>query len=226
MLAAALFTPAGLVGLALGLLSSGAAPAVAAEVNTPVVSGLRWRSGASVDSPFVDFAGWRGRAIDANVVFVHTDDSWADLMGWLKDVRYKVSLKRSPLPVISLPMLPDEAARQFAACARGDFDGYFRQYGQQLAAAGRGHAVIRLGWEANRNRPWSPVTADDIPGYVECFRREAAALKSTAPDLKIEWAMGRMSFVPFNVMDMYPGDAHVDVIGVHYYDNVGPKIST
>jgi hypothetical protein len=38
--------------------------------------------------------------------------------------------------------------------------------------------------------------------------------------------MGRISNVPFNVMDMYPGDEHVDVIGVHYYDNVGPKIAT
>jgi beta-mannanase len=86
--------------------------------------------------------------------------------------------------------------------------------------------VVRLGWEANKTRPWSPATAADIPDYVTCFQREAASLKSTAPNLRIEWAMGRISNVPFNVMDMYPGDEHVDVIGVHYYDNVGPKIAT
>jgi beta-mannanase len=123
-------------------------------------------------------------------------------------------------------MLPKDAARQFAACAGGAFDDYFRQYGQRIAAAGAGHAVVRLGWEANKTRPWSPSTAADIPDYVTCFQREAAALRSTAPDIEVEWAMGRISNVPFNVMDMYPGDEHVDVIGVHYYDNVGPKIAT
>jgi hypothetical protein len=204
----------------------GAAPAVAAEVNTPVVSGLPWRSGASVDSPFVDFAGWRGRRLDANVMFVATHDSWASMTQWFTGLRSKAGIRRSPLPVISLPMLPKDAAKQFAACARGDFDGHFRQYGQLIASAGAGHAVVRLGWEANKTRPWSPSTAADIPDYVTCFQREAASLKSTAPNLRIEWAMGRISNVPFNVMDMYPGDEHVDVIGVHYYDNVGPKIAT
>ena len=226
MLVAALFTPAGLAGLALGLLSSGAAPAVAAEINTPVVSGLRWRSGASVDSPFVDFAGWRGRRLDANVLFISTQDSWAGMTQWFNGLKSMAGIRRSPLPAISLPMLPGEAAKQFGACARGDFDGDFRQYGEQIAAAGAGHAVVRLGWEANKTRPWSPSTAADIPDYVTCFQREAAALRSTAPSVKIEWAMGRISAVPFDVMDMYPGNAHVDVIGVHYYDNVAPKIAT
>jgi hypothetical protein len=132
----------------------------------------------------------------------------------------------SPQFVISLGMLPKSAAKQFAACARGDFDGYFRQFGSIFARIGAGQAVVRLGWEANKTRPWSPDTAANVPDYVACFQREAEALKSTAPNLKIEWTMGRISAVPFNVMDMYPGDEHVDVIGVHYYDNVGPKIST
>jgi hypothetical protein len=176
MLAAALFTPAGLAGLALGLLSSGPAPAVAAEVDTPVLSGLPWRSGASVDSPFVDFAGWRGRRLDANVMFVATHDSWASMTQWFTGLRSKAGIRRSPLPVISLPMLPKDAAKQFAACARGDFDGHFRQYGQLIASAGAGTAVVRLGWEANKTRPWSPSTAADIPDYVTCFQREAASL--------------------------------------------------
>jgi beta-mannanase len=86
--------------------------------------------------------------------------------------------------------------------------------------------VVRLGWEANKSRPWSPETAADVPDYVACFRREARALKSAAPGLKVEWTVGRISSVRFNLMNMYPGDAHVDHLGLHYYDNVGPKIST
>src|SRR5687767_8604864 len=43
------------------------APASAADVTTPIVSGLTWRSGADGD---YDLAGWRGRPLDIRVVFV------------------------------------------------------------------------------------------------------------------------------------------------------------
>jgi hypothetical protein len=67
-------------------------------------------------------------------------------------------------------------------------------------------------------------TVEGIPDYVGCFRRAAAALKSAAPNLTIEWSVGRQASLPINIMDMYPGDEAVDVIGLHYYDNVSPKI--
>jgi hypothetical protein len=198
----------------------------AMEITTPIVSGLPWRSGASVEAPFVDFASWRGRKLDALVIFVPLT-SWDAMTTRLSGSALKTSVKRSPLLVISLPMLPNVARKQFVACARGDFNDYFRRFGQLIAAAGAGQAVIRLGWEPNHvSRSWGPDTAADIPHYVKCFQQEVEALKSTAPGLRIEWAMGRHSTVPFNVMAMYPGNAHVDHFGVHHYDNIGPKIST
>jgi hypothetical protein len=130
MLAAALFTPAGLAGLALGLLSSGPAPAVAAEVDTPVLSGLPWRSGASVDSPFVDFAGWRGRRLDANVMFVATHDSWASMTRWFDRLEVE--------------------GRHQAQPAAGDQPAD--------AAEGRGEAVRRLR-QGRLRRPTSGSTA-------------------------------------------------------------------
>jgi hypothetical protein len=84
------------------------------------------------------------------------------------------------------------------ACAAGAFDGRFRELGALLARNGAGRAVVRLGWEANHvSRPYAPATEAEIPAYVRCFRREAAALKATAPGIEIEWTMGRRTTSPF-----------------------------
>jgi hypothetical protein len=55
--------PAGLLLAALA-----AAPATAADVTTPMISGLPWRSGATGASPCL--AALRGRALDANNTFL------------------------------------------------------------------------------------------------------------------------------------------------------------
>jgi hypothetical protein len=178
------------------------APAAAAEVNSPILSSLSWRSGSSC--PEKGLATCRGRALDANVAFAGSHETWDAMLKHVQNSWFRNLAKASPQFVISLGMLPKSAAKQFAACARGDFDGYFRQFGSIFARIGAGQAVVRLGWEANKTRPWSPTPRPTIPDYVACFQREAAALKSTAPSLKIEWTMGRISAVPFNVMDMYP----------------------
>ena len=46
-----------------------AAP-LAVEVNSPIVSGLPWRSGASADA---DFGTWRGRELNVRVGFIQHD---------------------------------------------------------------------------------------------------------------------------------------------------------
>jgi hypothetical protein len=136
----------------------------------------------------------------------------------------------SPQLVVSLPMMPKTAPKQHAACARGDFDDHFRRIGAALADAGAGRALIRLGWEYNRgshDHPWGIDTAGEIPAYVACFRREAEALKSAAPGLRIEWTNGRYTRMAVSPTRAYPGDDVVDVVGIHYYDNPNyPRQST
>jgi hypothetical protein len=125
-------------------------------------------------------------------------------------------------------MVPGSAKGQFAACAAGAFDHYFRDFGRLMGEDGAGGAVVRLGIEPNVGsivHPWGVDSADQIPAWIGCFRREAAALKSVAPNLKIEWTMAKRGKLALNVMSLYPGDDAVDLFGVHYYDT-GPVKST
>ena len=173
--------------LAVGLAAAGAVlaslvAASAADRDSPIVSGLPWRSGASCAD--ATYAAWRGgRRLDANVAFFPAA-SWAAMEDEADTSSFRGRVGLSPQLVVSLPMMPKTAPKQHAACARGDFDDHFRRIGAALADAGAGRALIRLGWEYNRgsgSHPWGIDTAGEIPAYVACFRREAEALEVGRP---------------------------------------------
>jgi len=44
-------------------------------------------------------------------------------------------------------------------------------------------------WSVVGDVKLDPETAADVPDYVACFRREARALQSAAPGLKVEWTV-------------------------------------
>ena len=139
----------------------------------------------------------------------------------LQEPLFAANLRLSPQPVISFPLLTRQRQGEHAACAAGQYDVYFRQFGALLAAAGGGQAIVRLGWEANvgsKAHPWGIDTAAQIPAYIGCFRRVAAALKSQAPQIKIEWSNAKRGTLPVSVLNSYPGDDVVDLWGLHYYD--------
>ena len=137
--------------------------------------------------------------------------------------------KRVPLMVVSLPLLTSDTKGQFAQCASGAFDGYFAQIGANLQKAGAQGTVVRLGWEANigsDSHPWGVDSPDQVPTYLACWRRAAAALKASGPRLNIEWTNAKKTAnTALHVTAMYPGDDAVDLVGVHYYDS-GPEKST
>lgn len=104
----------------------------------------------------------------------------------------------------------------------------YREFGALMNQGGAGGAVVRLGWEAivgPGDRPWGIAEVEEIPAYKRCFRRQARALTSLAPNLKIEWSMGKCGDYSFSVLDTYPGDDVVDIWGVQYYDT-WPRKST
>jgi hypothetical protein len=191
----------------------------------PRPSGLSWRSGASCSAS--GFAGWRGRAMDVHVGFTE-HDTWDRMLKHFRGGYFRGFVRRTPQVVVSLPMMPRSAKRQHAACARGQFDATFRQIGALLVQAGAGNAIIRLGWEANigsDSHPWGIDGTRDIPDYKRCFQREVAALKATAPNLKIEWTNAKRGSMSVSTLESYPGDQSVDLMGIHYYNNT-PKIVT
>ena len=140
--------------------------------------------------------------------------NWATINDRLRGAEFRAAAAATPQLVVTLPLLPVNVAKQFAACARGDFDYRYRDFGMLLSQAGAGGAVLRLGWEANigsRSHPWGYDTAADARGYVQCFRRTVAQLKSTAPKVKIEWSNAKAGKPPFSVLNANPGDDVVDL---------------
>jgi hypothetical protein len=185
-------------------------------LQSPIISGLPWRSGiacgAGTDS-------WRNRALDTGWSGIGKK-SWKTMLSAAKSATLRARALSAPQPVIALPLLPQEADGQLPACAKGDFDQRFKDIGAALRNNEAEDAVIRLGKEANRGRSaFGYDSDDDLPYYIGCFRKAAAALKSTAPGLKIEWTNARQTLSPVNPLDAYPGDDAVDIVGVHYYDN-------
>ncbi len=190
------------------------APAAPVQPGQTYPSGLPWSSGvASADS--TAFAAWRGRRVD-NVTTEPNRETWEVLAN--PDVYGAISTAAdAPRLTIDNAMLPEQEQASFAECATGAYDGYFRQIGTSLVRAGRPDTVVRLGWEANGNwYRWA--IGDDVENYKACFRRQVAAMRSAAPELRIDWNMNKESFMSRSVADAYPGDDMVDIVGVDFYD--------
>src|SRR5690348_5376109 len=119
-----------------------AGPAAAADVNTQILSGLTWRSGAT-GGGFPCLAQMRGRQLDANTIFI-APPSFAEMVqntgSWVR-----LAAGKAPLLVVSLALLPGQNKGQFAQCAAGQFDGSFRQVGANLKATGAKGVVVWLG---------------------------------------------------------------------------------
>ena len=196
-----------------------AGPAAAADVTTPIVSGLAFRSGASYGTDCL--AQLRNRPLDVVLSFLG-HKSFPALPGYAAAMAR--TAKKAPLWVVTVPLLTDNTRGQFAQCAAGAFDGYFRQVGANLAKGGAQQVVARLGHEANSGtHDWGVTSASQIPAYVACWRRAAQALKAGGPGLLVEWTNAKKGKLP--ALSMYPGDDVVDVWGVHYYDT-GPEKNT
>jgi hypothetical protein len=211
-------------GLTLAVLA--AAPLARADVTTPIISGLGWRSG-SVDQGFPCLAALRGRALDVEHLYIAPpsfDQMVTNTGTWVRNYG-----RKAPLLIVSLALLPSNNKGQFAQCAAGAFDGSFRQIGANLKAVGAQGTVVRLGWEAaigSGSHPWGVDTPDQVPAYKACWRHAALALKAGGPNLNVEWTNAKKtSNTALHVLDMYPGDDVVDLWGVHYYDS-GPEKST
>jgi hypothetical protein len=106
----------------------------------------------------------------------------------------------------------------------GSFDGYYTQFAQRLAASGKTNVVVRIGWEINnRTRPWFGGT--DPGAFKATWRRIAAILRRHNPTVATEWSNIKKGAQSGSILDLYPGDDVVDIVGVNYYD-AWPALNT
>ncbi|MBL8158959.1 glycosidase [Candidatus Saccharibacteria bacterium] len=184
-------------------------------VQPPPTAQGAWSSGATSEA-LADFATWRGRLLDNSGTWPNRE-TWAIISN--PDIYGAVSALAGYEQIwIGAAMLPEQETASFAQCATGAYDQYFKTYGTNLTRINRGNAIIRLGWEANGDwYAWS--IRDDVENYKACFRRQVAAIRSTAPGVRIDWNMNKESKMARSVAEAYPGDDVVDIIGVDFYDN-------
>jgi hypothetical protein len=186
-------------------------------------SGQPWLSGVNGDPAItpaaVDaFCDWRDSACDLAHVFVGRD-SWRSVTrpsfaqrnfaGWPGRL------------VISVPPFPERSGASLAACADGDYDARWATFGETLNATRRQDSVVRIAWDANGD--WYEWSASTPADYVGCWRHIADAINSTAePDPLLDWTVsGHYSQNPpsHNPLELYPGDAWVDIVGIEYFDH-------
>jgi Glycosyl hydrolase family 26 len=184
--------------------------------------GITGKSGVNGD-PFIDrasveaFCKWRGRS--CGVAHVYTDrKSWHAMThaGWMFDnmVGFRGQL------IVSQGLVPEGGSADLPACARGEHDQDFRDFGNMLVLKGRGDSIVRLGWEFNGDfMAWA---ATDTEIWKQCYRRAALAIRSSAPRVTLDWtinAHGTPDSICGGVStNCYPGDDVVDIIGVDNYD--------
>jgi hypothetical protein len=116
--------------------------------------------------------------------------------------------------VISQPFFPTGGG-DMASCANGAYTTQWKQFGTWLNARGRSDSIIRLAWEFNGDwSEWS-VSKTNPTTWVNCFRQVVSAMRSTDPQVRIDWTLNAHS--P-NAFENYPGNDYVDIIGIDTYD--------
>ena len=204
------------LGLALAALA--ATPAARADITSPLLSSLSWRSGATYGG-FDCLKQLRNRALDALNVYL-APATFPDMVrnsgAWVQ--RYG---SKAPLLVVSMALVPQANKGQFAQCGNGAFDSYFRQIGANLTKSLAKSIVVRLGWEANigsDSHPWGVDSDSQIPAYKACFRHAAQALKAGGSRLNIEWTNSKKTSNKAPRSGHVPGRRRRDLFGTHYYD--------
>jgi hypothetical protein len=194
-------------------------------ITPPGPSGLPWPSGVHSDNPLDEnqrFGDWRGRPLDVAHTFTTRDGGWGPLINpdnFLVDLGWA---SFDGILVISQPMYPQNVGANNAACAAGDYDSHWRDFGTYLHDLGRDNdrTVVRIGWEFNGDfMYWH--TDGDPTNFKSCWRHVAQAIKSTAPNVLADWTLnGHGGPVPAsgNMYDAYPGDDVVDIVGMDSYD--------
>ncbi|HVV59885.1 MAG TPA: glycosyl hydrolase [Gaiellaceae bacterium] len=120
--------------------------------------------------------------------------------------------------VLGVPLVPSSGG-SLAAGAAGAYDPWFASLARQLADAGEGNAILRLGWEFNGSwYPWGVRSNDDARTFAAYFRRVVTTMRAIAPGLRFDWNPSAGVWPAFDIAQAYPGDAYVDDIGLDVYD--------
>jgi hypothetical protein len=154
---------------------------------------------------------------------------------WVIDPKYGYTswIAEEPLNrqlVLAVQLIPnnlanvDNPTKWEKSCALGHFNGYARQLGTSLVAAGLENTVIRLGSEMNGK--WESdfvgTTAVEQKLWAKCFSNEVVSLRQVpGGHFLVDWNVNACTG-NYPYPNYYPGNSYVDIMGVDVYD-VGCK---
>jgi hypothetical protein len=124
--------------------------------------------------------------------------------------------------LLSFSLLPTKNKGQFAQCATGQFDGYWRAIGRNLSTIAKRTVIAEPGWEANlgsKVHPWGVDRADQLQAYKACFQHASAAIRSTFKAVKISWTNSKVYKLDFSPIQMMPALSSFEHMGLMYYDS-------
>lgn len=215
------FGAVGLGALAVGLAACApsAKPPLAMPTPLPPAT-VPFRSGAScIDVATGTFGTWRGMPVAVAGTWVHDGAPWpletpnGEYRAWEADLDFA-------------PQYALDDGFTWAALARGDYDDRLRRDLARIKYFwGDRTSTLFYRFQHEFNGDWYPwsITDDDIPVYLEGWRRFAAIFRETLeydPRFRIVWCPNAAtpSKHVHNIADTYPGSRYVDVIGLDYYD--------
>jgi hypothetical protein len=196
--------------------NGGTPPAAAAEAEVAVYMG--WRDTVAVNA----FSNWLGRPVWGHDFLDHRQ-GWsavADPRAQLDTWEQWVAESDERRLVLSVPLLIERTAGDFAGGANGAYDQHFAELARNLVDRGLEDTVIRLGWEFNGNTfPWA-VDRGQVDDYRRFWRRAVTAMRRVdGAAFAFDWCPNitlDATGLPF--ADLYPGDDVVDIIGLGFYD--------
>ncbi|MET0734191.1 MAG: glycosyl hydrolase [Microbacterium sp.] len=191
-----------------------AMPRLMPPVTTPFVSGA-----SCLDVANGAFGRWRTLPVGLAGTWVDNGAPWplesprGEYLHWRGDLDFA-------------PQYAFDDTFTWAAMARGEYDDRLRRDLERLKYFwGDRSSTLYYRFQHEFNGHWYPwsVADDDIPVYLEGWRRFAAIFRETLeydPRFRIVWSPngGTRSRDIRNIADTYPGSRYLDVIGLDYYD--------
>jgi hypothetical protein len=173
-----------------------------------------------------DFGQWRGRPVQIWETW-NNYPTWQAMEG-IRSVHDHFTGAAAPpfnrrFPGAMSFSQPMWAAGEGAeTCVSGVSDTHMRAVFTNLHNAWDGATYVRLGWEMDGY--WFPqnYAPANPTGWVDCWRRWHAIIKSISPAFQLvwnpNWSSNTGGHGAFDVRTIWPGDQYVDAAGPDYYD--------
>lgn len=171
-----------------------------------------WLGGADLRVGHTYLPGDRWSNIEGRPEFLRP---WAQ---WRKEREDRMLVLNVPMLERNEEGLSDSSVRRLLRNgASGLYDHHFRRLAERLVSLGAPDTVVVLGWEMN-GITYTHRCAPDPEAWKTYWKRIVTAMRG------VEGQRFRFDFAPSRGQDAigwtqcYPGDAHVDIIGMDSYD--------